>query len=98
MYCSDELRAEDFFGDESADHTNLPVTATLRGNIIVTSHLRSVIDDSKLLLNMQKLYGTYFFYDAVQLLARQTRMATPEHLPCNQLYLLRKARELQSVL
>ena len=50
MFCSDELRAEDFLDDESADHNNLPVAATLRGDIIVTSHLRSVVDDNKLLL------------------------------------------------
>ena len=97
MFCTDELQAEDFFEDESADHTNLPVTALLRGNIIVTSHVCSVVDDSKLLLDIQKLYGTYFYYDAV-LLARQISIATPECLPCNQLYLLQKARELQSML
>lgn len=100
MFCSDELRAEDFLDDESADHNNLPVTATLRGDIIVTSHLRSVVDDNKLLLDIQKLYGTYIFFDEVQLLERHISMGTPEHLPlpCNQLYLLRMARELQSML
>lgn len=97
MFCTDELQAKDFFEDESADHTNLPVTALLRGNIIVTSHVCSVVDDSKLLLDIQKLYGTYFYYDAV-LLARQISIATPECLPCNQLYLLQKAPELQSML
>jgi len=98
MFCNDELREEEISGDESADHTNSTAYATLRGHIIVTSHVRSVIDDSKLLLDIKKMYDTYFFQGAVQLLATQTRMATPEHLPCNQLYLLRKARELQSML
>ena len=96
MFCSDELEAEDFSDEEHADHINLPVNATLRGNIIVTSHLRSVVGDHKLLLDMQRLYGTHFFYDAVQLLQRQVSMATTERLPCNQLYLLRKAHEPQS--
>ena len=98
LFCNDELEEEDFSDDESADHANLPVTTVLRGKIIVTSHLRSVVGDNKLLLDMQRLYGTYFFYDAVQLLQRQVSMATTERLPCNQLYWLRKARELQRVL
>ena len=84
--------------DDSADETNLPVTATLRGNIIVTSHLRSIIDDSKLLLDIKKLYGSDFFDDAVHLFERRISAGTPWHLPCNQLYLLRGARELQSML
>ena len=45
--------AEDFFHDESADHTSLPVIATLLDNIIVTSHVRSVVDDNKLFLDVQ---------------------------------------------
>ena len=98
MFCSDELEAEDFPDDDSADDNRLPVTTTLQGNIIVTSHLRSVVDDNKLLLDIQKLYGTYFFTDAVHLLKRRISMATTQRLPCNQLYLLRKARELQSML
>ena len=100
MFCStsDELEAEDFSDDESADDISLPVTTTLRGNIIVTSHLRSVVDDNKLVLDIQTLYGTYFFEDAVHLLKRRISMGTPWHLPCNKLYLLRKARELQSML
>ena len=97
MFCSDKLRAEDTF-DDSADKNQLPVTATLRGKIIVTSHLRSMIDDSKLLLDIKKLYGSDFFDDAVNLFERRNSMGTPWHLPCNQLYLLRKARELQSML
>ena len=97
MFCSDELGPEDF-SDESAEDNSLPVTTTLRGNIIVTSHLRSLVDDNKLLLDIQKLYGTYFFEDAVHLLKRRISMGTPWHLPCNQLYLLRKTHELQIML
>ena len=97
MFCSDKLRAEDTF-DDSADESNLPVTATLRGKIIVTSQLRSMIGDSKLLLDIKKLYGSDFFDDAVHLFERRINMATSERLPCNQLHLLRKARELQSML
>ena len=100
MFCStsDELEAEDFSDDESADDNSLPVTTTLRDNIIVTSHLRSVDDDNKLLLDIQQVYGTYFFEDAVHLLKKRIGMATTQRLPCNQLYLLRKAREFQSML
>ena len=97
MFCSDKLRAEDTF-DDSTDESHLPVTATLRGKIIVTSHLRSMVDDSKLLLDIKKLYGSDFFDDAIHLFERRIGMATSERLPCNQLYLLRKARELQSML
>lgn len=99
-FCFDELRAEDFFDDESADVTNLPVTATLQGNTIVTSHLRSVVDGNKLLLDIETLYGTLIFFDEEQFIESYFTMGTPEHLPvpCNQLYLLRKARELQSML
>ena len=75
-FCSDKLRAEDTF-DDSADETNLPVTATLRGKIIVTSHLRSIIDDSKLLLDIKKLYGSDFFDDAVHLFERRISAGTP---------------------
>ena len=100
ILCFDELRAEHFFDDESADDTNLPVTATLQGNTILTSHLRSVVDGNKLLLDIQTLYGTYIFFDEVQFIEGYVSMGTLEHLPlaCNQLYLLRKARELQSML
>ena len=99
MFCSDELRAEDLFDDESADHTSLPATATLRGNIMVTSYVHNVVGNNKLLLDIKKLYGSDFFDDAVQVLGRHVSgQATPEYLPCNQLYLLRKARELQSML
>ena len=77
IFCSDKLRAEDTF-DDSADETYLPVTATLRGKIIVTSHLRSMIDDSKLLLDIKKLYGSDFFDDAVHLFERRISMATSE--------------------
>ncbi len=98
MFCSDRLGAEDTF-DDSAGETNSPATATLRGKIIVTSHLRSMIDDSKLLLDIKKLYGSDFFDDAVNALKRRVSgQATLQHLPCNQLYLLRKAREVQSQL
>ena len=100
LFCNDELEAEDFSNDESADDTNLPVTATLQGNSILTSHLRSVVDGNKLLLDIQTLYGTYIFLDEVQFIESYVSIGTPEHLPlaCNQLYLLRKARELQSML
>ena len=74
------------------------MNATLRDNIIVVSRLRSVVDDNKLLLDIQKLYGTYFVEDAVHHFDRRISMTTSECLPCNQLYLLRKARELQSML
>ena len=97
MFCSDKPRAEDTF-DDSADESSLPVTATLRGKIIVTSQLRSMIGDSKLLLDIKKLYGSDFFDDAIHLFERRISMTTSERLPCNQLYLLRKARELQSML
>ena len=100
MFCSEELEAEDFSDDddESADHTKLPVTTVLRGNIIATSHLRRVVDDNKLLLDIRKLYGTNFYQDAVHVFERRIGMAATQRLPCNQLYLLRKARELQSML
>ncbi len=98
LFCGDELREEETSDDESAGHSNSPINATLRGSIIVTSHVRSVVGDNKLLLDVKKLYGTYFFHDAVQLLARQISMATPEHLPCNQLHFLQKACKLQSML
>ena len=100
LFCNDELEAEDFSNDESADDTNLPVTATLQGNSILTSHLRSVVDGNKLLLDIQTLYGTYIFLDEVQFVESDFRPGTPEDLPlpCNQLSLLRKARELQSML
>ena len=100
MFCStsDELEAEDFSDDESANDNSLPVTTTLRGNIIVTSHVRSVVDDNKLLLDIKKLYSSDFFDDAVHLFERRISMGSPWHLPCNQLDLLRKARELQSML
>ena len=98
MFCSDELEPEDFSDDDSADDNSMPATTVLRGNIIATSHLRSVVDDSKLLLDIRKLYGTYFYQDAVHLFERRISMATTQRLPCNQLYLLRKARELQSML
>lgn len=35
----------DFFHDESADHISLPVIATLRDNMIVMSHVCSVVDN-----------------------------------------------------
>ena len=99
MFCSDELEAEDFDDDdESPGDNSSPVTTVLRGNIIATSHLRSMIDDSKLLLDIKKPYGSDFFDDAVHLLERRISMATSERLPCDQLSLLRKARELQSML
>ena len=100
MFCSDELEAEDFSNDDddNADDKSMPVTTVLRGNIIATSHLRRMVDDSKLLLDIRKLYGTNFYQDALHVFERRIRMATTERLPCNQLYLLRKARELQSML
>ena len=103
MFCSDELEleAEDFSDDDDdddADDKCMPVTTVLRGNIIATSHLRRVVDDSKLLLDIRKLYGTNFYQDAAHVFERRISMATTQHLPCNQLYLLRKARELQSML
>lgn len=98
MFCSDELEAEDFFDDESADDNSMLVTTVLGGNIIATSHLRSVVGDNKLLLDIRKLYGTYFYQDAVHLFEKRISMATFERLPCNQLYLLRKARDIQSML
>ena len=52
MFCSDELEAEDFLDDESANDNSVIVTTTLGGNIIATSHLRSVVDDNKLLLDV----------------------------------------------
>ena len=84
MFCSDELEAEDFLDDESADDNSMPVTTTLGGKFIVTSHLRSVVDDNKLLLDIRKLCGTYFYQDAVHLFERRISMATTERLPCNQ--------------
>lgn len=42
-FCSDELEAEDFSDDDSADDNSMPVTTVLRGNIIATTHLRSEI-------------------------------------------------------
>ena len=69
VFCSGKLCAEDSF-DDSADEAHLPLSAALRGKIIVTSHLRSMIDDSKLLLDIKKLYGSDFFDDAVQVLFR----------------------------
>ena len=51
MFYSDELEAEDFSDDESADDNRLPTT--LRGNIIAASHLRSVVDDNRLLLDIR---------------------------------------------
>ena len=98
MFCSDELEAEDFSDDDDADDKSMPVTTVLRGNIIATSHLRRVVDDSKLLLDIRKLYETNFYQDAVHVFERRISMATTQRLPCNQLYLLRKARELQSML
>ena len=102
LFYSDELEAEDFSDDDDEDESpgdnSLPVTTVLRGNIIATSHLRSMIDDSKLLLDIKKLYGSDFFDEAVHLFERRSSMATSERLPCNQLYLLRTARELQSML
>lgn len=71
MFCSDELEAEDFLDDESADGNSMPVTTTLGGNIIATSHLRSLVDDNKLLLDIRKLYGTYFYQDALHLFERR---------------------------
>ena len=98
MFCGDELSVE-ASDDESDDHLDSSATAPLQGNIIVTSYVRSVVGDDKLLLDIRKLYGTDFFYDAIQLLSSANNgLVTPERLPCNQLYLLKKARKLQSML
>ena len=98
MFCGDELSVE-ACDDESDDHLDISATAPFQGNIIVTAYVCSVVRDDTLLLDIRKLYGTDFFYDAIQLLScADTGLVTPERLPCNQLYLLKKARKLQSML
>lgn len=99
IFWGDELSVEESSADESGDRFDISATAPLQGKLIVTSYVRSVVGDDKLLLDIKKLYGTNFFYDAIQLMSNpDSGLATPERLPCNQLYLLRKARKLQSML
>ncbi len=83
-----------YFDDEGLVRSDIqrfnPAVPTLRGTVIIASYVYSVVNDTS--LEVRRLYGD----DGIAaILEDPTWVSAPEHLQCDETYLLRKAREVQ---